>query len=191
MPELLHYHCFLPTGIDATDPVFSVWESREPMSADDFRGFIEGPMSPIPGATSEVYQVASIGTPPLSAFPRRPGVFAGRMLMPLMDDTMNMWNTMLPFKLTLEDEGEVDGDDENNELFKEEVEEAIVPLQNAAPQQDEEEDPAMEADKDEALVWKIEAAMPFEVPAPQSAATRAVRQKGHSEGSDAGGDFGA
>lgn len=112
MPELLHHHYCLQTGTAATDPVFSVWESFEPLSLDEFEGFICGSSSPFKKACSSVKACSTVvhslmpctfAAPPPAAFPHQTA-FAGAMAMPLMDDTMNFMHTMMPFRLTREEE---------------------------------------------------------------------------------------
>ena len=200
MPGLLHFHSYLPTGIRATDPMFSVWETREPMSADDFQGFIDGPSSPFAGATSKVYKVGPMATPPPSAFPHRVGSFVGRMMMPLMDDTMQIWDTMMPI---LQDAAGVTSEVEQFDL----VEYAKEKLDENAEEEEEEKEEetvaAAEEDKDAALFWKVEAALetPLEIPMParafeelyadeesKTAAARTPRQQGGDQAKGAGGD---
>jgi hypothetical protein len=61
-------HLFMPT----TDPstVFCVWESKAPMTAEEFAVFMDGPDGPAPGVfTNAVYPVMEGGTTPPAAFP--------------------------------------------------------------------------------------------------------------------------
>ena len=60
-------HCFLPTGMGDADPVFCIWESKKPMSAEDFQVFID---ERAPGIfTNAVYKVMDGGAVPSAAFP--------------------------------------------------------------------------------------------------------------------------
>jgi hypothetical protein len=97
-PELLHNHFFLPSGpAYPGGPIFSVWETREPMSIDEFQAFIDGPRSPAAGAcTNAVHKVSrSFCALPSAAFPSR--AFMGSMAMPLMEDTMgSLFGRMKP-----------------------------------------------------------------------------------------------
>ena len=155
MPELIHHHCFLATGVTATDCAFSVWETREPLEESEFHAFIDGPQSPLVGATTVVHAVGASGTPPAAAFPRQPSTFASAMMMPLMSDTMNLFDTMLPFKLTRSD----DEEDQQKEEEAVEAQEIAAAEEVAAAMKEEEEDAA--------LAEKVEALMPFEVPSPR------------------------
>jgi hypothetical protein len=103
-PELLHSHYFLPTGPTEADPFFSVWETREPMSEDEFKAFINGPQSPVAGTCTNVVHRAMPGAVvPTAAFPARN--FMGSMAMPLMDDMHRFMKSMMPPNpLTLEEE---------------------------------------------------------------------------------------
>jgi hypothetical protein len=154
MPELIHHHMFLATGATATDVAFSVWETREPIEVDEFHAFIDGPQSPLVGTTSVVHPVGASGTPPAAAFPRKPKTFANAMMMPLMSDTMNIWNTMLPFKLTREEEEEqvpaASASTEASAVEKVETVETIEAVEDF-----EEETP---------LVEQVEALMPLKIP---------------------------
>ena len=117
-PDKLHNHLLLTTthqgeedNKDSTaDQILCVWETREPMGAEEFSGFLSGPASPIDAsAYSHVVHGCdpSIGSyavelpsskPPRSApaFPRRAQTgfmgkmgFMGSLWMPMMDDSMN------------------------------------------------------------------------------------------------------
>ena len=90
------------------------------------------------------------------AFPeRQPSTFASAMMMPLMSDTMNLFDTMLPFKLTRSD----DEEDQQKEEEAVEAQEIAAAEEVAAAMKEEEEDAA--------LAEKVEALMPFEVPSPR------------------------
>jgi hypothetical protein len=176
LPELLHHHCFLPTGPSATDPAFSVWESREPLSVEEFHAFIDGSQSPLVGATSVVHAVAAAGTPLPVAYPRRPGMFAGAMLMPLMDDSMKVWQTMMPFRLTRA------ADTEESKAT------ATAAAWAAAVADASTKHVAEEEDKDNAaLMEKIEAALPIDLTAKEKkASTAAVKTAGQGGQSSVG-----
>jgi hypothetical protein len=88
-PDRVHTHCVLPTGTSDDDALFSVWETREPMHAEEFAGFINGPQSPAPPTwfgNSEVHQL----TPNANPFPAVFGArsFMASVVMPLMDAPM-------------------------------------------------------------------------------------------------------
>jgi hypothetical protein len=104
----LHNHYFLPSGPTDADPIFSVWETREPMSVDEFQAFIDGPSSPVAGAcTNLAHRVMPGGLVPSAFFRSR--AFVSSMAMPLMDDTMHrLMERMLPFPLTLKEETAVE-----------------------------------------------------------------------------------
>jgi hypothetical protein len=88
-PDRTYNHYLLPTGTTDDDALFSVWETREPMHAEEFAGFIDGPHSPARAAwfeSSEVQQVAPNASPLPSVFQRRG--FMNSAAMPLMDAAM-------------------------------------------------------------------------------------------------------
>ena len=88
-PGRTYNHYLLPTGTTDDDALFSVWETREPMHAEEFAGFIDGPHSPARAAwfeSSEVQQVAPNASPLPSVFQRRG--FMNSAAMPLMDAPM-------------------------------------------------------------------------------------------------------
>ena len=163
MPELIHHHCFLSTGSSAADRMFSVWETREPLDADEFHAFIDGPQSPLVGTTSVVYAVAAHGTPPAAAFPRQ-ATFASAMMMPLMSDTMNVWDTMLPFKLTRGEEAEGEEAESKEEGDEAEGDEEETTRESRLASETRYEAREEEAAWEAALLEEIEAVTPLEVP---------------------------
>ena len=150
-PNLLQNHYFLPSGPSEGDPMFSVWETREPMSVEEFEAFIDGPNSPTAGTCSNaVHRVASgFGIMPSAAFPRRS--FMGSAMMPLMDDSMFgiFGSGKLPFPLTFEHEPHTTVEDDEPE--DEEVDILDYVIDN------------VDID-DDAMFEKVNDVVPFEIP---------------------------
>jgi hypothetical protein len=200
-PGLLHHHCFLPTGATEGDPVFSVWETREPLGADEFQRFLDGPNSPVAGlCTSQVNELTglcmsqakelmNLAVPPPAAFPRRPGSFAGSMMMPLMDDGMQSMNNVMGMLRSFQRHAISVDDDE----FEPAQEQLLYGSWTKTPEcgqrctsgrcsQKTEE---TEADADDA-VRKIESVMPFKIETKRSPVP--VRKMGGDAVADDGAD---
>lgn len=65
-----HNHYFMPTGETPKDDVFCVWESKVPMTIEDFQAFIDGPNSPAAEPfMNTVYKVLPAGATPSAKFP--------------------------------------------------------------------------------------------------------------------------
>jgi hypothetical protein len=95
-PGKLFNHYFMQT--QAGEPIYCVFETRDPMGADDFTTFLEGPYSPLPyhsyshtvhRVMSPVPGAASLPSSRGAAFPQHGTGFLGQAWMPLMDRTMS------------------------------------------------------------------------------------------------------
>jgi hypothetical protein len=163
-PGLLHHHCFLPTGVAEADPVFSVWESREPLGVEEFQRFLDGPNSLVAGlCTSQAMELTNLALPPSAAFPRRQGSFAGSIAMPLMDDSMNSIGSVMGMIRSFQ--RQVIYDDEEQLPYGEWTKVSTDCRQcdgrssEEAPASAVDEEPR--SDPDDELMRKIESVMPF------------------------------
>lgn len=98
-PDRVHCHCLLPTGKGELDPIFSVWETRDPMHVHDFRWFLLGQNSPVlpDCVASAVHQVPSSANPLSAAFRARAS-FLSSAMMPL-EDPMAKIAAVMPMRI--------------------------------------------------------------------------------------------
>ena len=59
-PDRTYNHYLLPSGTTDDDALFSIWETREPMHAEEFAGFIDGPHSPARAAGAPLQSPAAL-----------------------------------------------------------------------------------------------------------------------------------